>query len=391
MRKGLLLFGAAMIAACARVMSPTGGERDQEPPRIVETNPQQDQLAADFAGSNRPVRIVFHETISERSPREMVLVSPETGEVNVDRDGNVLEVTVEGGWQASRVYRVTVLPGILDRHGNARTVPYELVFSTGAAILHNAMGGIATDRITGRPAVNARVEARSRADTSTVYTTVSDSAGFFALRALPAGNYTATVYADLNRNRTLDRTEARATREFTIGGTDTLTTELSLLGLDTTPARLLRAEIRDSLQVRFSFDDYMDGTAQLGNIFVNAWQLPDSIAVAGGRLMTPRAFQQAQQRPDTTRVTSPRLPPADTAAQLPINELIYVPNRPLRPSTRYRFTITGFVNLHGLANGGGSVTATAPAPPRVAPPAARDSTATPRDTIATPRDTTRGR
>ncbi len=382
-----LLWGVVVLtyAGCARVMPPPGGERDEEPPRIVETDPVQNLMAMNFAGTDRPVRIVFHETLSERSPREMVQVSPETGEVHVDRDGKELIVTIEGGWQEGRVYRVTVLPGIVDRHGNARPAAHELVFSTGAAILPNALGGIATDRITGRPVANARVEARSQAD-STTYTTVTDSSGFFALRSLPAGAYATLVYVDQNRNRANDVFEASASSDVNIGASDTLAIELAVLGRDTTPARLVRAEIRDSIQVRLNFDDYMEGTAPLTGIRVNAWLLPDSSAITGGSLMTPGTFQAS--RADTTRITSPRLPtPAqDTTRVLPTNELVWIPATPLRPGARYRFTVTGYRNLHGLPDGGGSVTATAPA--RVTP-APADTSAARRDSTTIPRDTTR--
>jgi hypothetical protein len=387
MRRIVTLLFAIAAASCARVMSPTGGERDQEPPRVIETDPIQNLAAANFANTTRPVRIVFHETISERSPREMVQVSPETGEVHVDRDGNVLEVTIDGGWREGRVYRVTVLPGILDRHGNARTTPYELVFSTGAAMHPNALGGIATDRITGRPAVNARVEAWTEQDTATVYTTVTDSSGFFALRALPVGDYTALVYVDQNRNRKLEAAEARATGKARLGTTDTVAIELALLASDTTPARLLRAEIRDSAQVHLIFDDYMDARVPLASMRVSAWLLPDSIFIGTAALLTPRAFQRV--RGDTTVISSPRLQqPTDTSATVPINDLVWTPATPLRPGARYRFTVSGYTNLHGLTNGGGSVTAAAPLPPRPPPVAPRDTTAARRDTTSTPRDTT---
>lgn len=366
----LLLLAA--VAACARVMPPPGGVRDTEPPRIVRTEPEQNSNATQHAGTRRPVRIFFHETVSERSPRELVQVSPETGEIDVDRDGEELRVTIGGGWQPGRVYRVTVLPGIVDRMGNARPAAYELVFSTGGTILPNALGGLATDRITGRPVAAGRVEAIARAD-STVYTTVTDSAGFFSMRSLPAGIYDTRIYVDQNRNRALDAFEARAISQFTIAPNDTLALELAVLAPDTTPARLVRAEGRDSLQVGLIFDDYMDPPTGPLNIRVVAWQLPDSTQIVGGTVMTVRSFRAT--RPDTARVTPPGLAaPADTAAALPVNELVWVPPRPLRPSTRYRVTATGYRNLHGLPNGGGSVVFTMPAPPRAAPAAPPDTT-----------------
>ena len=386
MRKTAWVIAAAALINCARVMPPPGGERDTEAPRVVATDPEQNALAAQHTGSDRAVRIVFHEPLSERSPRDLVQVSPETGAVDAERDGREISVEIEGGWQPGRVYRVTVLPGIVDRMGNTRNTTYELVFSTGGTILPNALGGIASDRISGKPAAGARVEAISQAD-STRYTTVTDSTGFFALRSLPAGSYETRVYLDQNRNREIDDREARDIRRFQVGQNDTLAVELSVLAPDTTPARLLRAEIRDSLQVRLIFDDHMEPNAPLQPIQLRAWQLPDSTLLGPGRLMTGRAFQAL--RADTTVAGQPPQPlPADTAQLLPINELVWVPPAPLQPLTRYRFQVSGYRNLHNIGGGGGSVVVASPRRVRTPPPLAPDSAARP-DTTAVPRDTTR--
>ena len=369
-KKWLIVFAA--LASCARVLPPSGGERDLEAPRIVETFPAQNANTTALAGPAAEVRIVFHETLSERSPRELVQVSPETGEVDAERDGKEIRVNIEGGWQPNRIYRVTVMPGIVDRHGNARKTAYELVFSTGAAIVPNALGGLATDRISGKPVVGARVEAISRVD-STVYTTVTDSGGFFALRSLPPAAYTTRVFADLNRNRKLDPTEARGMRDINVSATDTVPVELTLLSPDSTPARLVRAEIRDSMQVRLVFDDYTDPTS-MAPLRVIAWQLPDSTLVAGGSVITPREFDRL--RADTTRAAPGLANPARAANHnapvLPINELVWIPTSPLRAGTRYRISVGGYRNLQNIPEGGGSVVATAPTPGR-ATPAARDS------------------
>jgi hypothetical protein len=119
--------------------------------------------------------------------------------------------------------------------------------------------------------------------------------------------------------------------------------------------------------------------------------LPDSTMITGGSIMTAREFDVLQAaRRDTARadttlrqpaVPRPRppapgiaMPATDTSRVLPINELVWVPVAPLRPSTRYRITISGYRNLAGIPNGGGSVVVTAPAPPRAAPPLRPDTT-----------------
>ena len=377
MRKFTVVGVVVVLVACARVMSPTGGDPDRSAPRVVETQPEQNSTANQFAGSKQPVRIIFDETLSERSPREMVMVSPETGELDVDRDGNELRVSIEGGWQPNQVYRITVLPGLVDRFGNARTAAYELVFSTGGSIRQNAVGGIVTDRITGRAVANARVEVMSRAD-SIAYTTVTDSVGFYVVRSLPPGPYEARVYVDQNRNRKMDVTEAFAIQPITVAtANDTIAVELALLVRDTTPARLTRAEVRDSLQVRLFFDDYTDPAGGLPPMRLTAWLLPDSAMFTGGSIMTPRDFSALRARTDTAAARVAAVAGVETAPDTmrvgPVNELVWVPAAKLRPSTRYRISITGFRNLHGIPNGGGSVVVTSPAPPRAAPPVKPDS------------------
>lgn len=385
MRKVSWLLGAVAVVACARVLPPPGGERDTEPPRVVETDPPQNADAPQHAGTRRPVRIIFHETLSERSPRELVQVSPETGLVHAERDGREIRVTIDGGWHVGRVYRITVVPGVVDRFGNARTTTYELVFSTGGVILPNALGGIATDRITGRPAAGARVEAIGQAD-STRYTSVTDSTGFFAVRSLPAGSYELRIYSDQNRNREMDAREAREVRPYRVGERDTVAVEFALLAPDTSPARLLRADIRDSAQVRLNFDDYMEAGAPLNGIRVTVWQLPDSTPHSGGMLMTARQFQ-AMRDTARSRAATPTPAAQDTALPLPVNELIWVPSPALSPQTRYRITVAGYRNINNVPNGGGTTVAISPQRVRRPPPLRPDSAAA-RDTTAAPRDTT---
>jgi hypothetical protein len=146
---------------------------------------------------NGPVRIKFDETLSERGPRgtDAVAISPEDSTLDVSRSGNELKITTKTGWQKGRVYHVTVLPGFAGRAGNQRTVPYELVFSTGPQINPNALAGLVTDRLTGRPVASARVTATSGND-SVPYVTSTDTGGFFALRGMPVSSYRVVAYVD---------------------------------------------------------------------------------------------------------------------------------------------------------------------------------------------------
>ena len=390
MKRLLMLMGIASAVSCARPAAPPGGDQDRSAPRVIATTPASDSIVPGFSGS-----VVFHfdEKLSERGIREDgAVVSPETGRATLERDGSEIKVRIDGGWRANTIYRVVLPPGLADRFGNARREPAELVFSTGPALIPAAIGGVVRDRITGRPVSDFRVVAIGVAD-STVLATVTDSAGFFGIRFVGLGRYNLQAYEDQNRNRKPDGRERSAATSVNVGTVrDTIAVELVVLAPDTTAARLLRAEARDSLQVRLVFDDHLDPAQPSAQIAVQLFRMPDSTAVPGARVVTAREFDRLQARADSARRTRgdttaapPIRPPQPSGQQasrdtttLPTQELFLVPATPLEPRVRYRVEVRNVRNLLLLPNGGGSVSFMTPARPTPPPAPPR------RDTINVP-------
>jgi hypothetical protein len=388
-----LLLGAAAFAgfACASAEPPPGGPPDREPPRLLQVSPEPNSIVP---GWDRPVVFQFDERLSERGIREAVLVSPETGEVRVRKKGSRLEVSIEGGWREGQIYRVVVLPGVLDLFGNARKEAVEVVFSTGPEIPNTVVAGTVVDRLTGKPVAGARVEAIHQPD-STTYVELTDSAGMFVFLRIPTGEYRLQAYRDENRNRRPDFFEIQDTARTALAMNDTALHALALLAPDTTPARLMRAEARDSLQVRLFFDDALDPLQPLTGAEFGLWQLPESTAVAVAAVLYPHEWERqraeaaaAAQPQDTTGVPQDTIrQPQDTIRQprhttgqerlrpgpsaqdstlpLPTRELVLIPGVALRPGGRYRVEARGITNVAGVSGGGGSVAFDAPA---AAPP-----------------------
>jgi hypothetical protein len=383
------------LLGCARPLPPPGGEEDRSAPAIVGTEPEPLAVVPDFTG---PVVFRFDERISERNVETIALVSPSAGEISVDRGRSELRISIEGGFQPGRVYRVILLPGVRDLFNNERRAPAELVFSTGPAIAETALAGLVSDRITGRAAENVIVQAVQLSD-SAVYSTTADSAAFFALQSLPLGAYSVRAFVDQNRNRRMDPSEA-ASRPQQVRfntATDTVPLLLSVLPRDTTAPRVTRAEARDSLQIELSTDDYLEPTASLEFVQATLFQLPDTTPVPGAlRLMHPDSFTAYRRSIGDTLRAAPaqsrgiaRAPVAaargeviDTTMALPVREIIAVPASPLTPRTEYLIRVDGLTNISGLTGGGGEAAFTAPSP------AQRDTTNARRDTTGVVIDTT---
>lgn len=433
---GALLATAAALG-CARPGTPPGGEVDRSPPRVVATRPAPFDTLTDLRAW---VVIEFDERISERLEgvndfRDAVLISPATGEPRVDPGRGSVEIVPAGGWAPDRVYRVVVLPVFRDLFGNQREEPVELVFSTGAPIPETAVAGFVTDRITGEPAPDVRVAAIG-ADSS-AYLAVTDTAGFFAIRYLPAGRYDLQAWTDQDRDGEPDFFETQGTADAALGITDTAVVEMGLLPLDTTAARLARAEAVDSTRVRLVFDDYfavgpVEGSAALFLATDSSLVTADGRLIHGSRLDsilaaeeaarreaarqdslravqdslraagdTMRAAQDTALQPDTTgRRTEPdtaRPVPPDTGVgvgaqrpgaglarepvePLPSRELILLLTDPLLPDTAYYVEVEGVVNIRGIPGGGGTAPFVAPPPP--ADTAVADTAAEARDTTS---------
>jgi hypothetical protein len=387
---------AGVALGCAQPRQPEGGPPVVTPPRVVAVSPSAYSLLTDLG---QPVVIHFDERLSERFEgvqdlRDAVLVSPRTGEVQVRRGRRQLTISMEGGWQPDRVYRIEVLPVLRDLFNNVRREPIDLIFSTGAPIPETAVAGFAEDRLTGSPARGARVRALRDGDLDP-YVTVADSAGFFALRELPPGEYDVQVWVDQNRNRVPDFVEPQDLERLSVAGGDTAIVEMRLLPGDTTAARLVRAAPLDSTRVELTFDDHfapgpIDGTARVyrsaDSAFVAYGELHhltrlDSLRAAG------RAAEEAAAAADTVRAPAgdtlaaptprpaERRPPMEaqrpaTGArrELPARELILVMPGALTPGEAYFVVVEGVTNIQGVPGGGGTAPFQMPPPPDPPPP-----------------------
>ena len=203
-------FVAALASACAKIEAPPGGPRDVAPPRLVATLPESLAVLPAFDGA---VEFRFDEVISEGATasqgtgtgdlERLVILSPTTRVPEVSWRRNRITVRPREGWQPNRVYRVELLPGVLDLRNNRATGSGAVVtFTTGAPAPATTLRGRVFDWVTARPAAGALVEAVLFPD-SLPYRAAADSAGRFSIGPLPAGEY--LVYGSLDQNRNFRR------------------------------------------------------------------------------------------------------------------------------------------------------------------------------------------
>jgi hypothetical protein len=305
-RLGLLV----LAAACAAAQEPPGGPPDFTPPTLTGVRPDSGAVLPGYRGA---AEFAFDEVISERSAQrldDLFMISPRPERVSVSWKRTRLDVRPAGGWRPNAVYRVTLLPGVMDLRNNRMRTGGDLVFSTGGPIPETRVAGTVVDWAKGQIGAGALVEAIG--PDSAVYFTKADSAGDFVLRAIPPGSYALIATADENNNRRRDRREAFDSVPLTVDTTaaDSTPRELWAFVHDTVGPPLRTVTQVDSTTVRLEFGQQLRPDAPPSDA-VTAWQLPDTTPVAVAAVWTPSVYdsvRRAEAPRDTTRA------PGDTTA-----------------------------------------------------------------------------
>ena len=406
----VILFGAALLAACANPGDPPGGPPDVAPPTIVTVRPESGAVVPDWKDD---AVIQFDEVIDEMGGgagsgagitglAKQVILSPVHGDVTVSWGRTRIRVKPKEGWKPGRVYHLELLPGIVDLRRNILKKGQLVVFSTGPALPRAALTGNAIQWVEQRAMVGALIEAVPLPD-SVGYLTVADSAGRFHLDALPPGRYVVYATADQNNNRRRDRREAYDSAAVTLDSLAGVT--LFAFVHDTAGPRLRSGTVVDSITLRLEFSQALGALPD--TVRIRVLQLPDSTPVTFTSALTPRQYDSVtaaarkaakpdSARRDTTRARVPAAPvPArvdtararvDSAAArpdtselhrllaqrpAPFDKVVLRFAAPLKPETRYVIRVRGATNLNGAVGGDGQIVVLIPKPP---PPAKTDST-----------------
>lgn len=327
-RRAAALSLALAAAACAKIEPPPGGPKDLLPPGLIATVPESLAIIPDFSGD---VQFIFNETVSEgNSPNmglgtgdleRLVLLSPTTRNAKVSWKRSRVTVHPAEGWQPNRVYRVQLLPGVMDLRRNKFDSTRIVTFTTGAPLPTLHLKGRVWDWTTASPARQALITAVLLPD-SLPYLVLADSSGRFDFGPLPNGEYIVYGSVDQNRNNRLDRREAYDS--VLMPPDSTSVGELWAFPHDSLGPRMTKATATDSLSASLTFNQPLDPAQRFTPEAVHLLLLPDSTRIAVVSLL-PKAehdtlYKPPPPPPDTTKPKQPVTPPA-------------APLKPVRPDT----------------------------------------------------------
>ena len=383
------LIAVALVGiACAQPGMPPGGPPDIAAPQIIGITPDSGAVGV----KPKEVLFKFDEVVSERpasvtSLSDLFLISPRDGIPDASWHRDAVGVRPTHGWRANTPYTVILMRGLADIRGNVRNIGATTFFSTGTAIPNTRISGTVFDWVAGTPASGALVEALIPPDTIHPYVALVDSVGRFAIDHLPPTQYTLRAYLDLNKDLSIDPSEAWDSTVVKL--TDSASVDLLLFVHDTLPPRIGEVRAEDSVTLRVRFDRPLDPTQTLttANFAVIG---PDSAVVPIQRVGPPPADSTARSaRPAAAPAAPVRNPvivrgqppaqPRDTtppprmSKPAPTSEIQVRLQRQLVPKMAYRVRATrvrGLLGRTGDSERVYTVPAVPPAPPKT-PPAAK--------------------
>jgi len=194
----VLLFGS-----CAKIVLPTGGEKDVAPPKLAGEDPSSGSVRM----HNPVIKISFDEYFTLNNPTENILISPPMKvQPNYSIQGKTLVIKFKDTLRENTTYNMVFSNCIQDYHENNKLGYYHYSFSTGNEIDTFTLAGTVTDAKTLKPCDNMFVflydqDIDSLPMTSMPsYLTKTLSDGSFHFQNIRNGDYKIFALKDLNGN-----------------------------------------------------------------------------------------------------------------------------------------------------------------------------------------------
>jgi uncharacterized protein (DUF2141 family) len=203
----LLVITGDLLLSCAQFVPPTGGKKDETPPKLIRSVPQNKQT--NFKGNQ--IELYFDEAIDVASLRqELVIIPEQEGFFDVKPKSNSVILKFDKPFKDSTTYTFNFKRGIKDLNERNEAQNLKLAFSTGSKIDSLELSGNVKNLFTNEPILDAQVSLYQVQDslnlkkTKPNYFLKTDSSGNFKFENLKKGKYRLYAYTDKNSNLRFD-------------------------------------------------------------------------------------------------------------------------------------------------------------------------------------------
>ncbi|MGM0505090.1 MAG: Ig-like domain-containing protein [Bacteroidota bacterium] len=207
LQHAILFFLLLWITACARVVAPTGGPKDVEPPGIVSSQPP--NFSTNFKSDL--IKIQFDEFIQLKDLNQNLIVSPPVEEKpNIVVKGKSLHIEIPSELRDSTTYNIYMGNSLQDYTEGNPIENFQYVFSTGKYIDSMSVQGKVLNAFNLLPEEDVLVMLYSEHSDSVPmkdipeYISKTDEEGFFQINNIRNEAFKLFVLRDVNKNYLYD-------------------------------------------------------------------------------------------------------------------------------------------------------------------------------------------
>lgn len=226
--KGFRVLPAALCAlgllvSCASIGNPSGGPRDEDPPRFVRANPAPGSVNVD----RDRITLYFDEIVNVKDAFSKVVVSPPSGQVpRVSSQGHSVTVQFKDTLAKNTTYTIDFANSIEDNNESNKLQGFTYSFSTGPTIDTLQISGMVLSADALEPQQSMLVGVYSNLS-DTAFATLpferlakTDDRGRFSIRGLAPGEYRIFALNDLDNDyKRANPEEAMAFYDVTLSPT----------------------------------------------------------------------------------------------------------------------------------------------------------------------------
>jgi hypothetical protein len=201
------LTAALIMGSCANQVAPTGGPKDEEPPKVIREEPA--NYSTNFRSTR--IKITFDEFVILESPQKNVLISPPfASEPVVKLHGRTLDIQLKDTLKDNTTYTIYFSNAIADITENNKLRNYSYIFSTGEDIDMYGIRGKVSDAFSQAPEDGMAVMLYPVTNDSLpfrlkpYYLSRTNNKGEFEFGNIGAGPYWLIALADANSNLIYD-------------------------------------------------------------------------------------------------------------------------------------------------------------------------------------------
>lgn len=246
MKNFLALFYLVLLISCAQQTNPTGGPKDEEAPKLLESNPANGSV--NFKGSQ--IELIFTEPIQLGNVKEQLIISPNIKEIETIFVRNKVVLKFKTPLKDSTTYTINFREAVQDLTEKNIAKDVKLAISTGSYLDSLKVSGIVYELPSGKPLKDVTVALHYQSDTFNIFkhraeiVTKANENGEFEIENLRPTNYYLYAFQDKNKNLIVDGRNEKygfLTKKFSLTKNDSAN-HVALVSLDSRTIKFISAK-----------------------------------------------------------------------------------------------------------------------------------------------------